>query len=53
MHIVPDAEDPHRIYFHFFQDSDPYNFIGKESAVRHSFDAAIVANDLREQQDQS
>ena len=53
MHIVPDADDPDKIFFLFFEDQAPsYNFIGKEQANRHSFDAAMIANDLRAEKDQ-
>ena len=53
MHIVPDADDPEKIFFLFFEDQAPsYTFIGKEQANRHSFDAAMIANDLRVQKDQ-
>ena len=51
MHIVPDVKDPDRIYFLFFEDFGDYNYIGKESAERREFDAAMVSNDLRQEQD--
>ena len=51
MHIVPTNEDPDKILFSFFEDHGDYNQIGQESANRFDFDAAMVANDIRDDQD--
>ena len=51
MHIVPTNEDPDKILFSFFEDHGDYNQIGQESANRLDFDAAMVANDIRDNQD--
>ena len=47
MHIIPDEDEPSKIFFEFFEDSGNYTRLGRESALRHEFGAAMVASDLR------
>ena len=48
VHIVPNTENPSMINFIFFRDTAPFQSVGLSRVHRHSFDCAVLVNDLRD-----
>ena len=51
MHITPDATDPSKIAFSFYQNAPPFGElnIGRVKHPQGNFECAMLVNDLRDQ----